>query len=86
MWTPRVTRAQGTLAGDLPPLKSESHALKLSLLGTGVPIAVGAAIAILGVSHDTYVDFYIGTTFETTNHWGVGPGLAAISAGLPQTQ
>jgi hypothetical protein len=82
MWTPRVIRAQGTLAGDLPPLKSESHALKLSLLGTGVPIAVGAAVAIFGVSHDTNGDPYMGTTFETSNHWGVGPGLAAVSAGV----
>ena len=78
--TPRVTRAQGTLAGELPPPKSESHALKLSLLGTGVPIVAGAAIAILGVSHQTYE--YAGTTIETTHRWGVGIAVAAAGAGV----
>jgi hypothetical protein len=45
-----------------------------------VPIAAGAAIAILGVSHHTYG----GTpyAFESSNRWGLGVGLAAASAGV----
>jgi len=80
LWMPRVARAQGTLAGDLLPPKSEGHALKLSLLGTGAPIVAGAALAIFGVSHQTYA--YASTTLETSHRWGLGVGLAAAGAGV----
>jgi hypothetical protein len=83
LWTPRMTRAQGTLAGDLPPPKSEDHALRLGVLGTGVPIVAGAAIAILGVSHQTYgVNPYTGMTIETSHRWGLGVGIVAAGAGV----
>ena len=85
LWTPRVARAQDTLAGDLHPPKSESHALKLSLLGTGAPIVAGAAIAVLGVSHHTYPNYVnpsTGTPIETSHRWGLGVGIAAAGVGV----
>ncbi len=73
LWAPRVTRAQGALAVDPPPPESESHALKLSLLGTGVPVVAGAAIAIFGVSHKTYPNYVnpAGVPIETSHRWGL---------------
>ena len=82
MWMPQIVPAQDTSAGSRPLPKSESHALRLSLLGTLAPIAAGAAIGLLGVSHDTYVDPYTGTHYETSNNWGAKFGVAAISAGV----
>src|SRR2546428_9184361 len=82
MWMPQIVPAQDTSAGSRPLPKSESHALRLSLLGTLAPIAAGAAIGLLGASHDTYVDPYTGTHYETSNNWGAKFGVAAISAGV----
>jgi hypothetical protein len=45
-----------------------------------VPIVAGAAIAILGVSHQTYgVNPY---TIETSDRWGLSVGIVAAGAGV----
>jgi hypothetical protein len=80
MWIPQVAPAQDTSPGSPPP-KSASHALRLSLLGTAVPIAAGAAIGFLGVSHHTQFDTY-GTPYEASDNWGAKFGIAAISVGV----